>query len=331
MNNQKRRQSMNIRGIAAYACAGLMGVVVALPSMAADYPTRAMRMVVPFAPGASTDITARLFARHLEQKWKQPVVVENRPGVGGALGTDLVAKAAPDGHTLLAGVSWIPVMNLLYRDVQFDALRDLAPVSIIGASGYVLMAAAGLPVKSLQEFVAYSKSNPGKLNFGSPGGDPLLEFENLRGRLGWDLTSVPYKGGGPALNALIAGEVHLMLGGPHQAAPLARAGKIRPLAVTLKQRHVLLPDVPTMEEQGLAGYEAGYWIGLFAPAKTPPAIVAALNREVAEFQKDPEVMKRFGALGWDAVHTSPERMLEIMTQRAKVGAEVARRAGIKPE
>lgn len=142
---------------------------------------------------------------------------------------------------------------------------------------------------------------------------------------------MPYKGGGPALNALVAGEVHLMLGGLHQAAPLARAGKIGPLAVTLKRRHALLPDVPTMEEQGLAGYEAGYWIGLLASAKTPPAIVAALNREVAEFQKDPEVIKRFEALGWDAVHTSPERILDIMTQRAKGGAKVARRAGIEPE
>jgi tripartite-type tricarboxylate transporter receptor subunit TctC len=310
---------------------GFIAAALALHCWAQDYPFKPVRLIVPFAPGASTDITARLFARYLEQKGKQPVVVENRPGAGGVLGTDVVAKAAPDGYTLLAGVSWVPVMHLLYRDVPFDALKDLAPVSILGASGYVLMAAANVPVKTLPEFIAYSKSQPGKLNFGNPGGDPLLEFENFRGKLGWDLTPIAYKGGGPALNALVAGEVQLMFGGPHQAAPLARAGKIRPLAVTLARRHALLPEVPTMEEAGFPGYEAGYWIGLLAPARTPPAIVAQLNREVGEFLKDPEVMKRFETLGWDAMPTSPERMREIMTQRARVGAEVAQRAGLKPE
>jgi tripartite-type tricarboxylate transporter receptor subunit TctC len=322
---------MNIERIVERAGAGVLAVLLAVHCWAADYPARPVQMIVPFAPGASTDVTARLLAGYLEQRWKQPFVVVNRPGAGGVIGTDAVAKSAPDGYTLLVGVSWTPVMHLLHRDVPFDALRDLMPVSIIGASGYVLMVPSSLPVNSFQELVAHSKNNPGKLNFGSPGGDPLLEFENLRGRVGWDIVPVTYKGGGPALNALLAGEVQLMFGGPHQAAPLARAGKIRPLAVTLKQRHALLPDVPTMEEAGVAGYEAGYWIGMFVPARTPADIVAMLNREIAAFQKDPEMTKRFAALGWDAVHTSPERTLEIMTQRAKVGAEVARRAGIKPE
>jgi tripartite-type tricarboxylate transporter receptor subunit TctC len=322
---------MYLQRILSLAGAGILVAFFSLQGRAADYPARQVQMIVPFAPGASTDVTARLLAGHLEQRWKQSVIVVNRPGAGGVIGTDAVAKAAPDGHTLLVGVSWTPVMHLLHRDVPFDALRDLMPVSIIGASGYVLMVPPSLPVKTFQEFVAHSKSNPGKLNFGSPGGDPLLEFEYLRGRVGWDIIPVTYKGGGPALNALLAGEVHLMFGGPHQAAPLARAGKVRPLAVTLKQRHALLPDVPTMEESGVAGYEAGYWIGMFVPARTPADIVALLNREIEAFQKDPEMTKRFAALGWDAIHTSPERTLEIMTQRAKVGAEVARRAGIKPE
>lgn len=300
-------------------------------AQAADYPTRAVQLVVPFAPGASTDATARLLGTFLEQRWKQPVVVLNRPGAGGVIGTDSVAKAPADGYTLLVGVSWTPVMHLLHRDVPFDALKDLAPISVIGASGYVLIVPASLPVRSFQEFVAHAKANPGKLNFGSPGGDPMLEFEILKSRVGWDVTPVPYKGGGPALNALLAGEVQLMFGGPHQAAPLARAGKLRPIAVTTRQRHPLLPEVPTMEQSGVPGYEAGYWIGLFAPARTPADILQRLHREVAAFQRDPEILKKFAGLGWDAMPTTPEQMAEIMRERARVGTEVARRAGLKPE
>ncbi len=322
---------MTIRSIVARASAGILAALLAIQCWAADYPVRPVRLVVPFAPGGSTDITGRLLARFLEKRWKQPVTVENRPGAGGVIGSDVVAKAVPDAYTLLVGVSWLPVMDVLYKDVPFVAARDFAPIAIIGASGYVLLAATNVPVKSFQEFVAYSRANPGKLNFGSPGGDPTLEFENLRTRVGWDLLTIAYKGGGPALNALLAGEVHLLLGGPHQAAPLARAGKVRPLAVTLKQRHPLLPDVPTMAEVGVAGYEAGYWLGLFGPAKTPADIVDFLSREVATFQKDPEVLERFATLGWDTVRVSPEGMREIMIQKSKNGADLARRAGIKPE
>ena len=295
------------------------------------YPNHAVRLIVPYAPGASTDITARMLGAWLEKKWGQPVIVENKAGGGATIGSDLVAKAAPDGYTLLLATSGVFTGPAFFKNMPYNPVRDFAPISLIAASGYILIAPSNLPVKNLREFVAYAKANPGKLNYGTPGGDPILEGARLKQRAGIDLLHIQYKGGGPLTNALAAGEVQLMYAGPHQAAPLVKAGKAIALAFTRNYRHPLLPEVPTMAESGYADFEAYYWVALLAPANTPKDIVTSLNRDVVEFSKAAENLEKFAALGWDPAGSTPEQLADISAQFTRRAIEGGPRAGIVPE
>jgi tripartite-type tricarboxylate transporter receptor subunit TctC len=313
-----------------------LALVTAVPAaraaqQAKDYPTRSVRMVVPFAPGGSNDIMARLLGQKLTETFGQQFIVDNRPGASGIIGTEIAAKATPDGQTLLVMSLTLAVNPSLHRKLPYDTEKDLAPITVIAAAPLMLVVHPSLPVKSTQEFIAYAKANPGKLNFGSggPGSTPHLAGELLKTMAGIQMTHVPFKGGGPALSALVGGEIQLMLENIPSTLPYVQSGRLRALAVTSRKRSPMVTDLPTLDESGVKGYELVGWNGLFAPGGTPKAVITKLYDASVKALEQPDVKKRLAAMGAEAGGNSPEEFRKFIRAEIAKWAKVVKASGMK--
>jgi len=292
---------------------------------AATYPAKPVRLVVPFPAGGTTDILARAVAQRLSEAWGRQVIVDNRPGAGGNIGSDLVAKAAPDGYTLLMGTVGTHAINpSLYKNMPYDHVKDFAPVILVAGVPNVLVVNPSLPVHSVTELIAYAKANPGKLNFASSGNGTSIHLsgELFKAMTGVEMTHVPYKGSAPALTDLIGGQVQLMFDNLPSSLPFIKAGKLRALAVTSGARAAALPDLPTLAESGLPGFEASSWFGVLAPAGTSRDIVAKLNGAIAGWLASPEAKEKLLAQGAIAAGGTPEDFAR------HIGAETAKWAKV---
>ena len=298
----------------------------------AAYPTKPIRLVVPFPAGGATDIFAREVAKHLTEAWGQSVVVDNRPGAGGNIGSELVAKSAPDGYTLEMGTVGTHAINAsLYSKMPYDHIKDFVPVILVAGVPNVLEVNPSVPVNSVQELIAYAKANPGKLNFASSGSGTSIHLsgELFKVMAGVQMTHVPYKGSAPALSDLLGGQVQLMFDNLPPSLPQIKAGKLRALAVTSSTRAPALPDVPTVAEAGLPGFEASSWFGVLAPAGTPPAIVAKLNAEIAKWLTTPEAKEKLAAVGANIASGTPEDFARHIQAETAKWAKVVKESGAK--
>ena len=276
-------------------------------SMAQAYPTKPIRLIVPYAPGGGADILARAVGQKLSESFGQSVVPDNRAGGGGIVGADIVAKAAPDGYTLLFPSSAHTIVPSLYSKVPYDALKDFAPISQLTSQPYILGVHPSVSAKSAKELIALAKSKPGQLNYASGGSGtaPHLGGELLKNLAGIDLVHVPYKGGGPALLALMSGEVAMLFSSLPSTLPQMKAGKIRALAVSGKVRSSAAPELPTVAESGVPGFDVTNWYGVLAPANTPKAIIATLHAEIVRELNTPDLQARLASDGSDVVGSTP--------------------------
>ena len=314
-----------------YAC--LIPLAAATFAGAAEqgaFPSKPIRIVVPIAPGGSTDYIARLLATKLGERISQPVVIDNRPGAGGNIGTDLVAKSPADGYTVVAAnVSSVAINQSLYKKMPYDPIRDLAPITLLAFFTNVIVVAPSFPAKSLKDLIALAKSKPGALTFGSAGNGSSTHLapELLNTMAGIKMTHVPYKGGGPALVAVMSGEVSMYFSSVVAAAPQIKAGKLVPIAVTSTKRWPLLPDVPTVAESGLPKYEALNWIGLLAPARTPPAVLDWWNKQATTILQEKDSLARLAGEGAQAEPMSREAFAKYLQAEATKWAAVVKASG----
>jgi hypothetical protein len=293
-----------------YALAVAAGTLFATAATAQNWPApnKPIRIIVPTAPSGGNDVMARIVAQKLGERMKQPVIVENKAGGNGAIGSEAVAKAAPDGYTILFGYIATHGINPGLSKLPYDAVKDFAPIARIADAPNVLVVNPALPIKTVQELIAYAKAKPGTLNYASAGNGtaPHIAAEEFKLRTGIDMTHVPYKGSGPAVGDTLAGQTQVMFASLVAASQHIKSGKLRGLAVTGKGRSPLFPSLPTVSESGVPGFEVVQWYGFFAPAKTPPEIVDRLNREINAVMKDPETVKRFADQGADVVTGTPQ-------------------------
>jgi tripartite-type tricarboxylate transporter receptor subunit TctC len=299
---------------------------------AQTYPTKPIRIVVPFPPGGATDILARDVAQKLSESFGQQVIVDNRPGAGGNIGSELVARSAPDGYTLEMGTVGTHAINAsLYSKMPYDHVKDFVPVILVAGVPNVLVVNPAVPANSVAELIAYAKANPGKLNFASSGAGTSIHLsgELFKVMAGVQMTHIPYKGSAPALQDLLGGQVQLMFDNLPPSLPQIKAGKLRALAVTSLTRAPALPDVPTVAEAGLPGFEASSWFGILAPAGTPPAIVAKLNAEIAKWLATPEAKEKLSKQGANAAGGSPEDFARHIAAETTKWAKVVKDSGAK--
>ena len=298
---------------------------------AQDYPTRPIRFIVPFPPGGTTDIVARLLAQWLSERLGHQVIVENRPGAGGSIGTEAVVRAPADGHTLLLAGAYNTINAALYQNLSFDFVRDISLLAGIMRTFYVMEVTPSLPVKSVSEFIAYAKDNPGKINMASGGnGSPHhVSGELFKMMTGVKMVHVPYRGAAPALTDLLGGQVQVMFDNMSSSLEHIRAGKLRPLAVTSKARSELLPDLATVSEF-VPGYEASGWFGLGAAKGTPLEIADRLNKETNAWLADPKIRARLTELGGSVLSGSPADLARLVADDTAKWSQVVTFAGIKP-
>ena len=313
---------------------GLAALLLAagLPVIAQTFPTKPSRLVVPFPPGGPLDVIGRLIAQQLGERWGQNVVVENKPGAGGNIGADFVAKATPDGYTVVMGALSTHAVNpSLYSKMPYDAQKDFAPITRVAITPNVLVVNPALPVNSVKELIAYAKAHPGKLSFGSgsTGSAGHLAGELLKVDAGIDMVHVPYKGAAPAMQALLAGDTQLMFDNLANAMAQVKAGKLRALAVTTAERSKLAPELPTMAEAGVAGFDISTWFGLFAPAGTPPEIVGKWNSDVVRILDSPEMRERLIAQGAEAAPDSPADFARFVAGELTKYARIVKASGAK--
>ena len=315
------------------ACAAVLALAAA-PAIAADaaYPARPVRLIVPFAPGGS-DVPARMLAQRLGDKLGQPFVVDNRPGAAGVLGTDIASKAPPDGYTLIFSTGSHTVTAVYYQKLPYDAIRDFAPVSSVGYVPFVLVTHPALPAASLKEFVALAKAKPGQLNYGSPGqgGIGHLAHVLLAKQAGIEITHVAYKGTGPAVTALLTGEIQFMMPNLIGALPHVRAGKLRVLGVAAGQRSPLASDLPTIAEGGVKGVEAGTWYGILAPRGTPQVVVDRLDREIVGILRTPAFRDQLATVGVVPEIRAPHEFAAFIRSDLEKWAAVMKYSGMKQE
>jgi tripartite-type tricarboxylate transporter receptor subunit TctC len=309
--------------------------VAASVALAADaYPTKPLRLIVPFPPGGPADVLARTVGDRLASTLGQPVVVDNRPGAGGNIGMELAAKAAPDGHTLvLAPAGNLTVNPSLYRNVPYDVARDFVPVTVIAAVPNVLVVNPQVPAKNLAELIAFAKANPGKLNYSSPGpgSGAHLAGELLKTSAGIDIVHVPYNGIAPATTAVVAGDVQLMFAGAPAALPQVAGGKLRAIAVASPKRIASAPTVPTLDESGLPGFDVTSWYSIVAPAGTPPAVVDRLQKEIARALENPDVKAKLAGLGADPIANTPTDFAAMIRSETAKWGKIVKDANIRVE
>jgi tripartite-type tricarboxylate transporter receptor subunit TctC len=311
---------------AALSCA-------ALPALA-EYPDKPVKIIVPYPPAGTTDILARLIAQRLSERMKQPFVIENRPGAGGAIGSVAVAKSPADGYTLLmATVNSHGINSALFKNLPYDAVKDFAPITIVGSTPNVLMVNPSVPAKTLAELLALARAKPGGLNFGSTsqGGSPHMSGELLKSMTGVDIAHIPYKGAGPMLIDLIGGQVQLGFDNLPSSIGHIRSGKLRAIAVTTAKRFPGAPEIPTMAESGVPGYEVSAWFGLLAPASTPKPVIDALYTNIAAILKQPEVVKQLFDLGAEPGGNTPEAYARQIAADVEKWKKVVAATGVKAE
>ena len=301
---------------------------------AADYPARPVRIVVPFAPGGTIDVQARSLAAQLFETFKQPVIVDNRPGAGTTIGTGHVAKATPDGHTLLMTLRTIAVSPAVYAKLSFDPVKDFDPISLVESTFWVFSTHPSLPARTFKEFITLAKSRPGVLNYGVTGigTDNHLTMEQFQRAAGIQMGQIPYPGGGPAVIAILGGQVDVMLVPGPLSIPHIKAGKLRPIALFNSSRAPSLPDVPTITEEGYPGFGGGAWSGLFAPKGTPASIIRLLNAEVQKYVRR---NRETGTLFIEGIQvpqsSTPQEMSTLVRDEVAKWQRVAKEVGIKPE
>jgi tripartite-type tricarboxylate transporter receptor subunit TctC len=326
--------SMGLR-FRRFCCAGLIGLsgVAAASAGAAEYPVRPVRLLVASSPGGALDVLARLVGPKLAERWGQPVVVDNRAGAGGVIGTEIVARSNPDGYTLLVIAQGFTVNPFLYEKLPYRTPEDFAPITILAYGPNVLVVHPSVKANSVQELIALARQNPGKLNYATSGVGTAghLAVEMFKRMAGVDMVHIPYKGAGAATAAVVAGQVHLLFTSTGAAMPHIRAGRLRPLGVTTARRTPALPEVPTIAEAGLTGFQVDGWYALMAPARTPKAVVDKVYREVAAALKMPDVASRIEAVGLVPGGIAPQEFSAyIQAELAKWG-RLVREAGIRAE
>jgi tripartite-type tricarboxylate transporter receptor subunit TctC len=302
-------------------------------SSSSVFPTRPIRIVVGFTPGGQPDITARAIAVKLTESLGQQVIVDNRPGAGGTLGTKIVAEATPDGHTLLSVSASHAISPVVYAKLPYDTLRDFAGITTTASSSYMLVVPLSLPVKSVQELVALAKQKPGQLNFASAGNGSGTHFagELLKNTAQLDVVHVPYKGIPEALTDTVTGRVQFFMTPPVTLGTLVKEGRVRALGVTGRQRVRSYPDVPTISESGVPGFVWESWAGMLAPAKTPRGVINKLNQEITAILKLPDIQQRFLSLGTEPTPSTPTQFDQLVASELKRVRELASKAGIKAQ
>jgi tripartite-type tricarboxylate transporter receptor subunit TctC len=297
----------------------------------AQYPNRPVKLIVPFPPAGATDIVGRIVAQKLGEQMGQSVVVENKPGAGGSIGSDLAAKSAPDGYTLLMATSSTHSIGPVLQKLPYDPLKDFAPITHVANVPNVLVVSPVLPVTSVQELIAYAKARPGQLNFASSGVGTIVHLngELFKMLAGVDLVHVPYKGTALSIPDVANGSVAMLFDSLASVQPHIKSGRVRPIAVNAQKRSALLPEIPTLAEAGMPAFDRYTWFGMFAPAGTPRDIVARVNAEVATALKAPDLLERFAAAGAEAVGSTPEQFVERIKSDAAKWAEVIKAANVK--
>jgi tripartite-type tricarboxylate transporter receptor subunit TctC len=301
---------------------------------AQTYPTKPIRFVVPYAPGGNTDILSRLIGQKLTEAWSQQVIIDNRPGAGGTVGAEITAKAPPDGYTIVMGsFGNVIVANSLYKRLSYEPLKDLAPVVLVALPPGILVANPAVPAKNVKELIAYAKANPGKLNYGSPGTGAWnhLFVELLKKQAGIDIVHVPYKGIAPAVTDLLAGQVQLAMAAFPAAMPHVRSNRLRALAVTSAQRSGIAPDVPTIAESGVPGFDAAGWFAVLAPAGTPASVITKLNAEINRILALPEVKASLAADGAEPAGGTPGQAAQSARDGIRKWSELIRSLELKAE
>ncbi|MEO8740174.1 MAG: tripartite tricarboxylate transporter substrate binding protein [Casimicrobiaceae bacterium] len=314
-----------VAGALAMACAST-------GALAQAWPSKPIKYVVPFAPGGTTDILARTVGEKLSIALGQPVVVENKPGAGGGVGADFTAKATPDGYTIMGGTISTHAINAsLYSSLPYDPVKDFAAITMIARVPNLLVINPGIPAKNVAELIALIKANPGKYTFASSGNGTSqhLSGELFKSMAGVDMQHIPYKGSPPALQDVVGGQVSMTFDNITTAWPLAKAGKLHALAVTTAKRSAVAPEVPTLAESGLPGFEIGSWQGVFAPAGTPPEIVKRLNAEIVKILNTPEVREKLIALGAEPVGDTPEQFSAYVKTEVGKWSDVVKKSGAK--
>ena len=304
------------------------------PARAQSYPAKPIRLIIPFPPGGATDIFGRVLAQKLGELIGQAVVIENRPGAGGVIGSEMASKAAPDGYTiLLATTSTHSIGPALNPKMPYDARRDFVPVIHLADATNILIASPTLPVNNLKELIAYAKANPGKLNFGSSGNGTIVHLtgEQFKAATGTFIVHIPYKGTALTIPDLIAGQIAFVFDNIASALPHVRSGKVKSLGISQLKRSPLVPDIPTMDEAGMKGFESNTYFGVFAPAGTPAPIVRRLNAEINKALQAADFRERLGALGAEPVGGPPEALARAVARDFDKYAAVIKRAGIKPD
>lgn len=312
----------------------LLAAGVAEMASAQGYPNRAVRFVIPYPAGGGTDLTARPVAQKLSEIWGQQFIVDNRSGANGMIGTDIVAKSPPDGHTVLVSAASEMTMNVvLFKKMPYDPVRDFQPVTLATTTPALLMSHPSLPVKSVKELIALARSRPGALSYASVGHGTPQHFagELMKHMVGIDWVHVPYKGAAPALVDLLGGHVPVGFVALLPAIPHVRSGRLRPLAVTSAQRSSALSEVPTLAESGLPGFDIIQWFAVWVPAKTPKDIVDRLNGEIVKIVQSPDYKRRMTEAGADAVGSSADRLGQLQRSEIEKYRKIGERAGIKPE
>ena len=308
------------------------GILFASIAAYADYPNRPIRIIVTFPPGGPTDIIARVVGQKLAEAWGQPVVIDNRSGAGGNIGTDLAAKSAPDGYTLLlSNFGPMAISPFVYAKLPYDPVKDLTPITLAATAWFFVVTNPSSPLTSIKELIAQAKANPDKITFSSSGN---ASPSHLAGALfqssaGVKLTHVPYKGGAPAVGAVIAGEVQMAIESPPPIVPQVKAGKLRALGAARATRSPLLPDVPTVSEAGLPGFEVGSWYGFHAPAGTPKLIIDKLHAEMVKAMKTPELREKFSNVGAETIANTPAEYGAFVQAELKKWSKVVRSTGVK--
>ena len=311
----------------------LAASVLSLPAHAATaFPTKPIRIIVAYTPAGTTDILARAIGQKMSETWNQPVIIDNRAGAAGNIGTEVAARATPDGHTLLMGTAGTHGINVsLYRKLSWHPVNDFAPVSLSAMVPNIMVVNNALPVKNVREFVAHVKANPGKLSYGSPGNGSTanLSMELFKSMTGSTIVHIPYKGSAGVLTDVMGGQIAVTIDNMPPYIPQVKAGKIRALAVSTGKRSSAMPDLPTIAEAGVPGYEAGAWFGLLAPAGTPKQIVAQLSAESARILKLPDISKRISELGAEPVGSTPEQFAELIKTEIAKWAKVIKDANVE--
>ncbi|MBI4190624.1 MAG: tripartite tricarboxylate transporter substrate binding protein [Betaproteobacteria bacterium] len=331
MNTMRMIRPILIVFVAGCAAAAGAQSTAAVPK--SSYPDRPIRVLVGVPPGGSTDMTARIVADKFAEALGQQIVIDNRGGAGGTIAGEIVARASPDGHTLLFAYAAHTTTPFLYKSIPYDAIKSFTPITQVATQPVVLIAYPPLPVNSISELIAYAKANPGKLNIGISGGGSSghIAAEHLKQLTGAEITTIIYKGAGPAVVALMSGEVQLAFAATSGSIAFIKQGKMKALALTSKQRVPYLPGIPTMEEAGLGGLEATSWQGVLGPAGLPRAIVDRLYTEMAKLLRLPEVRERLAATGSDPIGSTPDEFAAEIKRQLDVLGKVIKAAGIQPQ